>query len=244
MVAHAFEEGNYIDAQEIIWLAVELESKLQVEADVVDVWCSRLQTMADGLGLRRFKIWLISKEGFSDDACALLRTRNALGSSRRQVDLLAARLGDARVDSGQTTADTDEFLVVIPMGEENELIAAGAVEQIASRLKFDREAINQIKTAVVEACINAAEHSLSPDQKIYQRFRVESDKLVVTISSRGIVPPNLGFDLGGSAAQENQEERRGWGLRLIRTLMDEVEFERVDEGTSLRMTKYLQNSSS
>ena len=34
------------------------------------------------------------------------------------------------------------------------------------------------------------------------------------------------------------EQRRGWGLKLIKTLMDEVEFERVDEGTSLRMTKY------
>ena len=33
--------------------------------------------------------------------------------------------------------------------------------------------------------------------------------------------------------------RRGWGLKLIRTLMDDVEFERVDDGTRLRMTKYL-----
>ena len=33
--------------------------------------------------------------------------------------------------------------------------------------------------------------------------------------------------------------RRGWGLKLIRDLMDEVEFERVDDGTRLRMTKYL-----
>jgi anti-sigma regulatory factor (Ser/Thr protein kinase) len=32
---------------------------------------------------------------------------------------------------------------------------------------------------------------------------------------------------------------RGWGLNIIKTLMDEVEFERVDDGTSLRMTKYL-----
>ena len=37
------------------------------------------------------------------------------------------------------------------------------------------------------------------------------------------------------------EQRRGWGIKLIKTLMDEVEFERVDEGTSLRMTKYLRS---
>ena len=125
------------------------------------------------------------------------------------------------------------------MGEDNELIAASTAEQIAKRLTFRPEAINQIKTAIVEACINASEHSFSPDRKIYQRFRVESDRLVITISSRGVVPANLNGAKSGSEAKQAAEERRGWGLKLIRTLMDEVEFERVDDGTSLRMTKYL-----
>lgn len=33
--------------------------------------------------------------------------------------------------------------------------------------------------------------------------------------------------------------RRGWGLKLIRALMDEAEFKLVDDGTRLRMMKYL-----
>ena len=69
-----------------------------------------------------------------------------------------------------------------------------------------------------------------------QRFRVEDDKLVVTVASRGVVPANLSGQNGG----ENGEgkTRRGWGLKLIKSLMDEVEFERVDDGTQLRMIKY------
>jgi serine/threonine-protein kinase RsbW len=130
------------------------------------------------------------------------------------------------------------------MGEDNELIAANTAEQIAKRLTFRPEAINQIKTAVVEACINAFEHSFSPDRKIYQRFRLESDRLVVTISSRGVVPTNLNGASSRSDTTEAAEERRGWGLKLIRTLMDEVEFEKVDDGTSLRMTKYIRDTSS
>jgi serine/threonine-protein kinase RsbW len=125
-------------------------------------------------------------------------------------------------------------------------LAANTVEQIARRLTFTPEAINQIKTAIVEACINASEHSYSPDRKIYQRFRLESDRLVVTISSRGVVPTNIGGNVAQSENHETVdvgEERRGWGLKLIRSLMDEVEFERVDEGTRLRMTKYLRSSS-
>jgi anti-sigma regulatory factor (Ser/Thr protein kinase) len=44
---------------------------------------------------------------------------------------------------------------------------------------------------------------------------------------------------GGNGGDQDTKTRRGWGLKLIRTLMDEVEFERVDDGTQLRMTKYL-----
>ena len=152
-------------------------------------------------------------------------------------------------DSQPRRGEPDEFVMILPMGEDNELIAANTVEQIARRLNFRPESINQIKTAIVEACINAAEHSFSPDRKIYQRFRVESDRLVITISSRGVVPSNIIAQDEGSIAESGEwedtaEERRGWGLKLIRTLMDEVEFERVDDGTSLRMTKYVRNSSS
>jgi hypothetical protein len=222
LVAHTFEEGTYSDAQEVVWLAADIESKLEVDIDVVRAWCERFEGLAGRLGFTRFQIWLISNEGFSDEANRLIVRRKALTSSRQQLELLASRLGETVANPIVHPGDPNEFLMVVPMGEDNELIAASTAEQIARRLTFRPEAINQIKTAIVEACINASEHSLSPDRKIYQRFRVESDRLVITISSRGIVPANLN----------------------IRTLMDEVEFERVDEGTSLRMTKYLRTGSS
>jgi serine/threonine-protein kinase RsbW len=248
LVAHTFEDGTYSDAQEVIWLTADVESKLEVDVEVARAWCDRFDTLAANLGFSRYQIWLISNEGFADEANRLLSRRKAYGSSRQQLALLAQRLGESVSNpggqlAGQST-EPNEFLMVVPMGEDNELIAASTAEQIARRLMFRPEAINQIKTAVVEACINASEHSFSPDRKIYQRFRLESDRLVVTISSRGIVPANLNGASSGLETSEATEERRGWGLKLIRTLMDEVEFERVDEGTSLRMTKYLRQSSS
>src|SRR5688500_6356982 len=130
------------------------------------------------------------------------------------------------------------------MSSDYELIAFIAIVQSSPRLNCLSLAINQIKTAIVEASINAAEHSLSPDRKIYQRFRVESDKLVITVASRGIVPSNLnGYTRPSTDTDTATDQRRGWGLKLIRTLMDEVEFERVDEGTRLRMTKLVRNGS-
>jgi serine/threonine-protein kinase RsbW len=239
LVAHTFEEGSYSDAREVIWLAADIDSKLEVEVDVASAWCERFENMAERLGFSRCQIWLISNEGFSEEANKLLARRQAFGSSRPQLELLASHVRDTVPSGVVQSSEPDEFLMVVPMGEDNELIAANTAEQIAKRLTFRPEAINQIKTAIVEACINASEHSFSPDRKIYQRFRVESDRLVITISSRGIVPSNLNGTKSGTEAKEAAEERRGWGLKLIRTLMDEVEFERVDDGTRLRMTKYL-----
>ncbi|HUE81967.1 MAG TPA: ATP-binding protein [Pyrinomonadaceae bacterium] len=247
LVAHAFERAIYTDANEVVWLVAELESKLEVDLDLTQVWWRRLDQIARDSGFGRICIWLVSNEGFSDEASQFLKERKACTSSRQQVAFLTERLEEKPISGLASTAD--EFVMVLPMGEDNELIAANAAEQIARKLDFQPEAINQIKTAVVEACINAAEHSLSPDRKIYQRFRVESDRLVITISSRGIVPANIEAQNGepGTPTSDNLAAatgRRGWGLKLIRTLMDEVEFERVDDGTSLRMTKYVRNSSS
>ncbi len=247
LVAHAFEAANYSDSSEVVWLVAEVESKLEADAELARVWCERLEEIGRRCGFTRMQTWLIAPEGFNEDAGKLLSRRGAFFSSRQQVELLSARVSQALAPEPQAVSEANEFMMVLPMGEDSELIAASTAEQIARRLSFRPEAINQIKTAVVEACINAAEHSFSPERKIYQRFRVENDRLVITISSRGVVPANSGALSTGQRSQPGADnaanERRGWGLRLIRTLMDEVEFESVDDGTSLKMTKFLRQDS-
>ena len=243
VVAHAFKDGNYTDASEVVWLVGEIDSKLEADRDLAASWCERLDLLARQSGFGRMRIWLIATEGFTREASHLLSELEVYGSSRQQLELLIARLDESERPSLDTSA-TNEFEMTVPMGGDNEMIVAQTVEQIARRLHFRPEAINQIKHAVVEACINASEHSLSPDRKIHQRFRVDDDKLVITISSRGIVPAGIEAQNGARGGTENADfdaNRRGWGLSMIKTLMDEVEFERVDDGTSLRMTKYLRN---
>jgi serine/threonine-protein kinase RsbW len=249
VVARAFECGTYTDANEVFWLVARINSKLEADRDLTAAWLERLESLARHLGFARTQSWIIAKEGFSAEAIALLRDHNAYGSSQQQLELLSARLSET-AGTQPRHDEANEFTLILPMGGDNELLAATTVEQIARRLNFSPEAINQIKTAVVEACINAVEHSLSPDRKIYQRFRFENDKLIITISSRGILPQNIQGHIEEQSSEQvrheengdETEQRRGWGLKLIKALMDEVEFERVDEGTRLRMTKYLRRS--
>ena len=238
-LGHGFEAAEYTDENEVVWLAAQIESKLEASRELAEEWCNRLLHLAREYRFPRVRLWLIAPEGFSPEACALLTEREAYGSSHRQLELLTARIKSEATE--KEGARPDEYEMVIPMGQDTELIAAHTLEQIARRVNFRPEAINQIKTALVEACINAAEHSLSPDRKIYQRFRVEDDRLIVTVASRGVVPASQTNQNGERGEQEKPDakSRRGWGLKLIRTLMDEVEFERVDDGTQIRMVKFL-----
>lgn len=230
--AIGFVERKYTEEDQTVWLAAEIDSKLEAAKDLTEFWCDRLEMVALVCNFTNYKIWLIAPEGFSPKAIEILKRRNAVGSSKKQIELLIEFLG-AKQTSGEKLKP-NEYEIVAPMGEDAEMIAANTVEEIARRHNFVPKAINQIKTALVEACINAAEHSLSPDRKIYQKFAVEDDRIVITISNRGL-------RLSDKKSKEinSDEGRRGWGLKLMKSLMDEVKFEQTDDGTRISMTKFL-----
>ncbi len=232
VIALGFETANYTDENEVIWLAAEIESKLETAKERAEFWCDRLEMIAHVCNFQKFKIWLISPEGFSPDALGVLKERNAIGSSRKQIELLKKYLKVE--ESFEERRNSNEYEMVVPMGEDTELIAAHTIEEIARRHEFEPKAINQIKTALVEACINATEHGMSPDQKIYQKFVIDDDKIVIKISNRGVR-----ISESSPVEIDQNDQRRGWGLKLLKTLMDDVKFEQVDDGTRISMTKYL-----
>ncbi|MGI8669831.1 MAG: ATP-binding protein [Aridibacter sp.] len=231
-VALGFEAASYKDEDEIVWIAAEIDSKLEAKADLSRFWCDRLEMVAIMCGFENYRLWLISPEGFEDEAFEILRARRAIGSSRKQVEVLAKYLDAENLIN--IKSNPNEYEMVVPMGEDTELIAAHAVEEIARRHSFEPKAINQIKTALVEAFINANEHSHSPDRKIYQKFEVKDDKILITISNRG-----LRFKGLETKEIKPDKGRRGWGLKLMKSLMDDVKFEQVDDGTKISMTKLL-----
>lgn len=224
----------YTDADEIVWLAAGVESSAETERETAEFWCDRLEMVALVCNFADYKIWLVAPEGFAPDALDVLKSRNAYGSSRRQFDLLAKFL-NVEAAANPAALKPNEFEMIVPAGEDTELIAAHAVEEIARRYSFAPKAINQIKTALVEACISAAgENSNHADRKIHQKFSVEGDKIIVSIANTGL---NLSDKKPTAATAENG--RRGWSLKLMKTLMDEVKFEEVAGGARISMVKYM-----
>ncbi len=121
--------------------------------------------------------------------------------------------------------------ITISMDGDTEMVAAREMEDLARRNGVPQKAINQVKTALVEACINAAEHSLSPDRKIDLRFAVGNGRIEVAVTNRGLRLAD------SQAVAEDENARRGWGLKLMRSLMDDVRIEPTDDGTRIVMAK-------
>lgn len=99
----------------------------------------------------------------------------------------------------------------------------------------------EISMALIEACINAFEHSRA-ENNVFINFLIEDDSLVIKVIDQGV-----GFDKTKVEIPkiENKigknERKRGWGLQLIQELMDSVEFESNEEGTTVTMKKNIKN---
>jgi serine/threonine-protein kinase RsbW len=139
--------------------------------------------------------------------------------------------------SQKATSQLVQYDLTIPMQPDAELVAARATEEIARLIAFPQRAVEQVCLAVIEACLNAFEHSQSQDRRVYLTFISDEDKLLIVVRDFG-----RGFDPLEVRKPDIQEKigainKGGWGLFLIRKLMDEVVFEQVSTGTCLRMTK-------
>jgi serine/threonine-protein kinase RsbW len=245
--ATGFEGGIYSEANEVMWLVALINSKEPVDFEALDRMDKQLEAAERAhrakTGTSRPVVrWYITRDHFSALAYERLSKSEAYCSNYLQLDLIQDYLTKLSLDGEARPAS--EFELIIPIEDEAELIAARTAEQIARAANFDQEAINQIKTALIEACINAAEHGDSPDRKIHQRFAIDDDKLIITVSNKGKMFGRVNGQSTPSVAAQPTKGARGRGLQIIRALMDEVEFERTDDGARLVMTKYLKRPDS
>lgn len=240
--ASGFEGGIYSESNEVTWLIALVNSKEPLDVETLNRIDQRLESAVRGSKEKfgqggRVVRWYISKEGFSAVSAERLSSLRAQRSTFSQLDSIHHYL--IKLFGGDQAKPASEFELIIPVEDEAELIAARTVEQIARAADFEQEAINQIKTALIEACINAAEHSDSPDRRIYQRFAIEDDRLIITVSNKGKTFGSMNGQSSPSIGVGQNSSKRGRGLQIIRALMDEVRFERTDDGASLVMTKFL-----
>ncbi|MEE4272673.1 MAG: ATP-binding protein [Thermoanaerobaculales bacterium] len=136
-----------------------------------------------------------------------------------------------------------EVVLHLPVVPNVELVAAKAVETVGGSLGMHQTGIEAASVAIVEACLNAMEHG--GGQMVVRMSTDTFDGrpgLVIEVEDQG-----EGFD--PSETPRNSASRvhgctskRGWGLTLIRELMDEVQIRSNPGKTQVRMCKYVENA--
>ena len=125
----------------------------------------------------------------------------------------------------------------IPMLPDMEITATAVAESLGVFIGLDQDKIEEVKIALIEACINAFEHSKSPERRIDLNFQITDRGLRVLISDGG-----EGFNMDEAQARiaERREKGlpRGWGLTLMGELMDEMDIDTNESGTLITMVKY------
>jgi len=125
----------------------------------------------------------------------------------------------------------------IPSELGYEKVAMEAAAAVAKRMGFSPDRVEDLRTAVAEACINAIEHGnkLDISTKVAVILTEQPASLEVNVSDEGKQP---------IPAQRPQPGLppafRGWGMFLIENLMDEVQVRTEPSGgNQIRMVIYL-----
>lgn len=134
----------------------------------------------------------------------------------------------------------------IPSETGYEKIAMRMASELALKMGFSRERIQDLETAVAEACINALEHGNQYDvtTKIYITMTIHEDRLAIDVvdEGRGGPPPTQIEAPDMEAQVDGLLPPGGMGLFVIKALVDEAEFVEPDlgTGTQFHMVIHLQ----
>ncbi|MBV8674546.1 MAG: ATP-binding protein [Acidobacteriaceae bacterium] len=115
-----------------------------------------------------------------------------------------------------------------------EKVAMSTAASMAALMGFSKDRIEDLKTAVAEACINAIEHgnNLNDSLTVGVVLSTSDDQLEVKVIDDGAgirsnpVAPDIDRKVHG------EEDPRGMGMFLIQALVDEAEWHKGPPGKS------------
>ncbi len=244
LVAYGFLDDDYSEENLVIW-AVDAAVEKTLGVRDVEHFENRCRLLALEKGLQddRLRKWMILDEAAEPAAVDLAARYGIHMSHPTQLRLFLNLFGLEELErepapsrsagaEAPRAAKTLEYELVLPIKADSEVVAARVAEEVAAFAAVDADTIDRIKMAIIEACINAFEHSASESGKVRLRYLLSPDRIELFVQDDG-----KGFRAGKTP--EEAGKNRGWGLKLIRELVDEVEIITGPDGTVVRMAMRL-----
>ena len=107
-----------------------------------------------------------------------------------------------------------------------ERIAMACSASFARMIGFVPERIEDLKSAVAEACINAMQHGNKgrPEARVVVNMNFRDDTFIVSVMDEGDGMPEVPEYPGIVRIIEEEEPTRGLGVFMIQQLVDRVKF--------------------
>jgi serine/threonine-protein kinase RsbW len=130
--------------------------------------------------------------------------------------------------------------ISIPPVEGVEDAPIAAVAALAHKMGFSDDKVQNIIQALTEACVNSILYTTPSEVDIEVLVAMSENSLIIEVRDQGpgfnpdnVKPPD--FD----EIAEKGTKNGGFGLHMIKQLVDKVEIESSELGTTVRMCAYL-----
>lgn len=151
-------------------------------------------------------------------------------------------------EDGESSNDTHWQTLAeltVPSQPGNERIAMEQVTEAVEGLHMSSKRLDQLKTAVAEATMNAMEHGnhYLPDRPVFIKVLASQGALSVRITDHGgtrILPSDTGNEVPDIEAKLAElQTPRGWGLFLIKHMVDEMNISSDETHHTVELIMYL-----